>query len=584
MYSNIPGVQILISLLKQYNIKHIVASPGSRNAALVHSLENDNFFKLYSFVDERSAAYFALGLSEKLDIPVCVSCTSATATCNYMPAIQEAFERNIQLIALTADRNPRVKFNMDDQNINQTNMYDGFVNYAVDVPNIKNSEQQWYFNRCVNEALLHLNNNGKKGPIQINFEMNYSLEELSTFPCKEIKKYRKIDKYEDNIKWKEIANKLMDKKVLVFCASNFYRDSLLKKQILKFKELTNAVVIGDYYSNMIDDNILNASIISNFYGNKDVEMLKPDIIILLGDVIYMPLKVNTSLFVTGVETWQISEDLRLNDGFRNLKKIFKTKELTFFENLNKNLEKSDKNSNYFDTWKNILDLVKFPNLEFTHMNAIQKLITSLPNNVLIHTSVLDAIRITNYFKLPKEVKCFGNIGADGIDGALSTFLGQASKNKNELSFLIIGDLSLMYDMNALYMDIPNNVRIMVINNYAGSEFHRNFGIERIPTLNEYIAAGHMTLMKDVTSISKIKYLCATNEEELDKNIKIFVKKSERPILLEVITDAEKDAKKLTEFWNLNKPNFSTKKGKIKDLVKKILSPRMKNFIKSIIKK
>ena len=583
MYSNIPGVQILVSLLKQYNIKHIVASPGSKNAALVHSLENDDFFKLYSFVDERSAAYFALGLSEKLDVPVCISCTSATATCNYMPAIQEAYERNIQLIALTADRNPRVKFNMDDQNINQVNMYDGFVNYAIDVPNIKNSEQQWYFNRCVNEALLNLNN-GKKGPIQINFEMDYSLEELSTFPCKEIKKYRKIDKYDDNINWKKIADEIKDKKVLVFCASNFYSDSLLKKQILKFKELSNAVVIGDYYSNMIDNNIINASIISNFYGNKNVENLKPDIIILIGDVIYMPLKVNSKLFVTGVETWQISEDLRLNDGFRNVKKIFKINELTFFENINKNMERTNKNSNYFSNWKNMIDLVKFPNLEFTHMNAIRKLIISLPDNVLIHTSVLDAIRITNYFELPKGVKCFGNIGADGIDGALSTFLGQASKYNNELAFLIIGDLSLMYDMNALFMDIPNNVRIMVINNYAGSEFHRNFGTERIPTLNEYIAAGHMTLMKDVTSISKIKYLCATNEEELDKNIEIFVKKTENPILLEVITDAEKDAKKLTEFWNLNRLNFYTNKTKMIEILKRILSPKMKDFIKSIIKK
>ena len=583
MYSNIPGVQILVSLLKQYNIKHIVASPGSKNAALVHSLENDDFFKLYSFVDERSAAYFALGLSEKLDVPVCISCTSATATCNYMPAIQEAYERNIQLIALTADRNPRVKFNMDDQNINQVNMYDGFVNYAIDVPNIKNSEQQWYFNRCVNEALLNLNN-GKKGPIQINFEMDYSLEELSTFPCKEIKKYRKIDKYDDNINWKKIADEIKDKKVLVFCASNFYSDSLLKKQILKFKELSNAVVIGDYYSNMIDNNIINASIISNFYGNKNVENLKPDIIILIGDVIYMPLKVNSKLFVTGVETWQISEDLKLNDGLKKKKKIFKINELTFFENINKNMERTNKNSNYFSNWKNMIDLVKFPNLEFTHMNAIRKLIISLPDNVLIHTSVLDAIRITNYFELPKGVKCFGNIGADGIDGALSTFLGQASKYKNELAFLIIGDLSLMYDMNALFMDIPNNVRIMVINNYAGSEFHRNFGTERIPTLNEYIAAGHMTLMKDVTSISKIKYLCATNEEELDKNIEIFVKKTENPILLEVITDAEKDAKKLTEFWNLNRLNFYTNKTKMIEILKRILSPKMKDFIKSIIKK
>ena len=112
MYSNIPGVQILLSLLKQHNIKHLVISPGTRNTALVHSVECDDFFTCYSVVDERSAGFFALGLSEELDVPVCVTCTAATATCNYMPAIKEAYERNIQLIALTADQDTYSKFHM----------------------------------------------------------------------------------------------------------------------------------------------------------------------------------------------------------------------------------------------------------------------------------------------------------------------------------------------------------------------------------------------------------------------------------------------------------------------------------------
>ena len=88
MYTHIKGVQILISLLKQFNISHVVLSPGTRNTALAGSIENDPFFHCYSIVDERSAGYFALGLSEALDEPVCVSCTAATATCNYLPAMK----------------------------------------------------------------------------------------------------------------------------------------------------------------------------------------------------------------------------------------------------------------------------------------------------------------------------------------------------------------------------------------------------------------------------------------------------------------------------------------------------------------
>ena len=91
-------------MLKKNNIRNIVISPGTRNTALVHSAQNDNYFNCYSVVDERSAGFFALGLSESLNEPVCVTCTAATATCNYMPAMKEAFERNIPVVALTDDQ------------------------------------------------------------------------------------------------------------------------------------------------------------------------------------------------------------------------------------------------------------------------------------------------------------------------------------------------------------------------------------------------------------------------------------------------------------------------------------------------
>lgn len=531
-------------------------------------MENDKYFNVYSIVDERSAGFFALGLSETLNEPVCVSCTSATATCNYMPAVKEAYERNIQLILLTADRNKYVKFNMDDQNIDQNNMYDGYVKYQVDLPNINNKNDAWFFNRKVNEALLNMDFNGK-GPVQINFEMNYSLEELSYFPCQSIPKARKIEKMNKDINWEQIAQNLINKKVMIICGSNYYNNTILRDTILKFSKKINCVILGDYFSNMIDDDIINPSYISNFYENSNYKKLKPDIIILLGNVLYFPLKYNKNIFSYDVETWQISKDLRLNDGFRNVKKIFEMDENEFFSCLNEKIDKTNKQRELYIEWKKTIDKVKLPSLGFTHMGVIKELIDNIPKDALIHTSVLDAIRITNYYHVPANVKVFGNIGADGIDGALSTFLGQASEN-DTLSYLIIGDLSFMYDMNALYDKIPSNVRILVINNYAGSEFYRNFGVERIPTLRDFIAAGHTTLMKDVVSISNINYTCATNYDELKLQLKDFVKKSEKPMIIEAITDADRDAKKLTEFWNINKPNFEAPKNKVKKILKRIL--------------
>lgn len=580
MYTNIPGVQILISLLKQHNIKHLVISPGTRNTALVHSVENDDFFKCYSVVDERSAGFFALGLSEKLDVPVCVTCTAATATCNYMPAIKEAYERNIQLVALTADQDTYTRFHMGDQNIDQVNMFDGYVKYAVDVPKILNESDYWYFNRCVNEAILALNHHGK-GPIQINYRMNYSLDELATFPESEIKVTRKVTRYDlDDLNFKKLAEQITNKKVLIFAGSDYTNDDKLKKEILKFKKKTGAVILADYYSNIIGDEVINPSILGDVYGNRAYELLKPDLIIMLGSNIYAPIKYNAELFRFNIETWQIAVDGMLNDGFRNVNKLIEATSLDFFSMINKHI-KDMPVSNFNEIWQSAMGLIEFKDLGFTHMGVIKKFMEELPNKGIMHMSVLDAIRISNYYKMPDNIKCFANIGADGIDGALSTFLGQAA-NTDDLAFLLIGDLSFLYDMNALYQSIPNNVRIVLINNYAGAEFHKNFGLEKISTLNKHIAAGHNTDMSYTELMAGFKYLSASNFEELDNSLKELFNESAQPIILEVFTDADKDAKTLKRTWQHNREFFITDKDRIKRFVKKIIGPKTRKVIKKIL--
>lgn len=91
MYTKIKNVQILISLLKQHGIRHLVLSAGTRHVPLAHSVENDPYFICYSVVDERSAGYYAIGLAKELGVPVAIACTSSTATCNYTPAVAEAY-------------------------------------------------------------------------------------------------------------------------------------------------------------------------------------------------------------------------------------------------------------------------------------------------------------------------------------------------------------------------------------------------------------------------------------------------------------------------------------------------------------
>lgn len=585
MYTHIKGVQILISLLKQYNIRHIVISPGTRNTALAHSVETDDFFVCYSIVDERSAGYFALGISEALGVPVCVSCTAATATCNYLPAMQEAYERNIQLIALTADQNPYEMFHMEDQCIDQVDMFHGYVKCAVDVPKVNNENDYWYFNRCVNEALLELDHHGK-GPIQINYHMSYSLKEISTFDVEQLPVTRKVNRYTNDIDFDIWASELEGKRrILVVGGSDFDVTSRLRQSINLFARVFNATVIADTYSNIYGGElILNPKMLGDSITAGYIKQLAPDLIISFGNVYYSTVKYFMQNYSATVEHWQIAVDGMMNDGYHCLKNIFECRPEEFFEGV---AEKCDftNNMEYYNLWKKRVELFKYPDLKFTNFKVIKEFCERIPEDSILHTTVLDSIRMSNYVEMPAGVRCFANIGADGIDGALSTYLGQA-KTENKLAFLLIGDLSLMYDMNALLQKIPNNVRVLVINNYAGAEFHKNFGLERIPTLNQYVAAGHNVKIEHCCINSQFKYLRASNGDELQRCLNEFLKDSDTPILFEVFTDAPTDAAVLKEYWNMNRietqDSSGTAKRVVKTLANKLLGEKAKDKIKRII--
>lgn len=144
------------------------------------------------------------------------------------------------------------------------------------------------------------------------------------------------------------------------------------------------------------------------------------------------------------------------------------------------------------------------------------------------------------------------------------------------------DLSFLYDLNSIKYIDKNNMRILVINNYAGAEFYKNFGLKMIPTLDKHVAARHHTKIKDTIISENIRYIKAENQEELDKGLKEFAKKSDKPIIFEVFTNADKDATTLKSFWNENKEEGL--KGDVKKILNKIFSPEQIRYLKKILKR
>lgn len=549
MYTAIKSVQVLISLLKQYNVRHLVLSPGTRNTAFVGSVENDPFFICYSIVDERSAGFFALGIAEELDVPVCVSCTAATATANYAPAMKEASERGLQLVALTADQDAYTMFHMEDQCIDQVDMYHDFVKISVDIPMVKNKDDEWYCNRRINEALLEMNHHNK-GPVQINYHMSYSLTEISNYPVIDLPVTRKIERIE---RIEDVSNYIgilsSKKRILVVCGS-MSPNMRLKSALKNFYERYDCAIVYDTFSNQADADFILPKDLGDIANEKTIEDLKPDLIITCGAVFYSTIKYFIPSYGDDVENWQVTEDGMMNDGYRGLKNIFECKPYEFFEAVTESVSRSN-DKRYDSAWKEIIRIIHIGEVPFTNLKVIEKFCAKLPAGSLLHTSVLDAIRMSNYVKMDTAVECYANIGADGIDGALSALLGQNSNNKN-LSFLLIGDLSLMYDMNALVDLQGSGIRILAINNYAGAEFHKNFGVKRIPTLNKHIAASHSTRMEQCAQIADLTYMSASSEAELESALDGFMQKSSENMILEVFTDAETDAEILKGYWQKNR--------------------------------
>ncbi len=550
MYTVLKNVQIIVSLLKQNNISHIVLSPGTRNVPLVHTVQEDSFFTCYSIVDERSAAYFALGLSEALDEPVCISCTSSTATTNYMPAIKEAYERNIQLVALTADRNKYFLNQMEDQMIDQINMYGHYVRFSSSLPVAETDEEISFCELKVNEALLELNHNGR-GPVHINFE---AINKLGVFEKGKVPNYRKIirvNDMEENSVWQKIVKKLTNyNKILLICGqdSEYNNDNI--EVIKEFSRKYGVVVSYEYMSNKTNQEFSKTLLAIEGMDLKEFDEYVPELVITIGTQYFSNIKYKLRKNKKRIEHWDVTENGEICDTFAALTHVFECSDFQFFSKMNDCNTTVHNNGDYEKKWVKKLESIKYPDNGFTNFYCIGKFSEMIQSDSIVHLSILNSIRILNFHDVKEKFNCYANLGADGIDGSLSTFLGQASTT-SRISYLVIGDLSFFYDVTATLIDIPNNVRIFVINNFAGSEFHKNFGVNMIPALDDFIAARHTSKVEDWIKGTQFDYLSASNEQELSIGLKLFTQKSEKPMILEVFTDAELDAETVKEFYKIN---------------------------------
>ncbi len=573
MYTIAKNAQITLALLKAHNIRHIVISPGATNIPIVQGVQDDPFFTCYSVVDERSAMYFAIGLYLDLGVPIATSCTSAQATRNYIPGLTEAFYKHIPILAITASKHPRFTGQEYMQAPHQISLPVDAVKRTFALPYISNKHDELHCTRLVNEAILELSHR-VPGPVQLNVPMLDS--EIRKVSESQLPVVRTIKRYLIFDEW-DLA--LKDKKIMIVIGEHRPFTEEQVSIIDAFVETNNAFIYVNHLSNYHSKYTISANLaLASMSDSIFIERYRPDILITIGGQtgdypLYGKLSQGSQF---DFEHWRISEDGDIVDTYDKLTKVFECPLEIFFSRLtgNDNLLHS-----YYEQWKELEHSMMIPeDLYFSNAYLAQQLHKDIPKNSYINFAILNSLRVWSFYPLDPSITCYSNVAAFGIDGCMSVLLGQ-SISTDKLCFLIIGDLSFFYDMNALGIrHLKNNIRILLVNNGCGVEF-KITRIDGVDT-NSYIAAeGHYKDAKGWTESTGFKYLSAKNKEEFLQLKEEFVKESDRSIVFEVFVDPEDEVEVLKNIRSENKIESGTR-----SLVRKAVGDKGIEILKGILKK
>ena len=586
-YPIIPVAQTLILSCLKFDFFDVVISPGSRNVPLAIGFASNKKFKCYSIVDERSAAFFALGLSQKSKKPTILICTSGSALLNYYPAVAEAYYSEIPLIILSADR-PEYKINIGDgQTINQSNVFEKNILYSNSLKQdcshateeiIKSNLQKIVNDKADyskieklqksiqknNEEIIEIAFNlsiNKMQPVHLNVPMEEPLYEFNDSPSISVKVKKKTEKrlsLTDLDNFYKAINKASKIMILIGVSDG---NILSKKSIQKINSCSSIIVMKEHTSN-----VFNESFISNIdrligpielQSNSDslFDELSPEIVISLGGMI-VSKKIKSFLRnYKPQKHFHIGNNISKDSFYSGVEHINTTAN-KFFENID--LNKSD--SKYFEKWNQLdnskLDLHNryMKVINFSDLKVFEILTNWIPKKYNIQVANSTPIRYFQLFDLKNKNMMFANRGTSGIDGSTSTAIGSSVQNDSPV-LLVTGDLSFFYDVNALWNNhIPKNFRIIIINNSGGGIFKILPGFKENNLFSEFIETQHNLSARLIAKMFNFNYTRVSTKFGLNLYLRTFFKNSKKPKILEIKTSSVKSTKILKDYFRyLSKP-------------------------------
>ena len=559
------NAQILIQVLKAHGIKKVIASPGTTNACLVSSMQSDPFFEIYSAPEERSGAYMACGMAAEGGEPVVLSCTGATASRNYMPALTEAFYRKLPILTVTSSRRNAYIGHNCDQVTDRTVLPNDVAKISVQMPIVLDDVSEWNCIINANKAVLELYHRGG-GPAHINLETTYSKKKVADIqPVRIIRRFMKYDEFPN----------ITAQRVCIFVGAHVEMDDKLERAISEFCKKYNGIVLCDHTSNYRGEYRAFCNIVADQYYWKST-IQNVELMVHIGDISSSDYKIQAK------EVWRVNPDGEIRDTFQKLYNVFEMKEVEFFEYYNK--KKKDYSNNelliaYHQEEKEILS--RMPELPFSNIWIASVTAKKLPSNSVLHLGIRNSLRSWNYFDTQETVTGYSNTGGFGIDGSLSTVIGAALCHPDRLYYCVLGDLAFFYDMNALgNRHVPSNIRILVVNNGLGFEmkFPASWGYSIANSIgvsedNYVCAAGHYSspdLIKSYVYGLGFEYLkVSTKEQYLDCLPKIVSnEKQDRTLVVEIVVNSENEDAALNLIGSIMVDESNVAKAAIKKAIGK----------------
>ncbi|MDC3418284.1 2-succinyl-5-enolpyruvyl-6-hydroxy-3-cyclohexene-1-carboxylic-acid synthase [Aquibacillus salsiterrae] len=474
-----------IDELYQSGLTDVVISPGSRSTPLAMTFAEHPNIHHWINLDERSAAFFALGMAKQLRKPVAIVCTSGTAAANYFPAIVEAYYARVPLVVLTADRPHELRDVGAPQAIDQINLYGKHVKWFQEMA-LPDSTLFSYVRGMASRAVF-LANAGNAGPVHLNFPFreplvpDFTIENLwgekGSVKFHEFFDGSKAVTHHDALKLTNVLQQ--HKRGLLVCGPQ--EDDELAREVARLAEVYNIPLLADPLSGIRAGTHPKINVIESYdtiLKSKEVrDYLKPDYIIRFGA---MPVSKSYMLLLKEnplIDHFVIEEHAGFREPVGMGSHFIYSNPIAFCAALEGlNLLTSDKE--WLHKWNQMNAICTHhlmteddPN-QLTEGHVVKYLQEYTPNRSTLYVGNSMPIRDmdTFFLRTNKEIKVLGNRGVNGIDGLTSSGLGAAAHG--EVVTLLVGDLTFFHDMNGLLLAKQYGLRltIVLINNNGGGIF------------------------------------------------------------------------------------------------------------------